>query len=438
MKKFKMLIGSIYVRFLAAFLGSFIFSILIAVLVINTMQFGNVKKMVSATLESKAYQIKNLVDNENISINKAIGYLSNSEVNEAVWPSIRETGIILTSSEIQSIENGNVVSNIDYSSNVKSYSIFKLDNEYIVITPNIKNSLLILFFSMQRISTLIPIILGTVIIFLATITVVRPIKLISEASKKVAGGDFSIQLPIKGNTEVSELTRNFNLMVKELSANEYLHKEFVSNVSHEFKTPITSLKGYAKLLKCEDLPDDKRQEYADIIISESERLSNLSSKLLKLSELENEIIRNKREQFSLDEQIRDAILLLQNEWEKKNLELDVDMEEVTFKGYKELMALVWINLISNAIKYSGQGDLLKITLRQTDKITIEIRDSGIGMTKEDAGKIFRRFYKADKSRNGTGTGLGLSIVKKIIELHDGTIYVDSEPGKGSTFVVALQ
>jgi signal transduction histidine kinase len=294
-----------------------------------------------------------------------------------------------------------------------------------------------LFFSMQRISTLIPIILGTVIIFLATITVVRPIKLISEASKKVAGGDFSIQLPIKGNTEVSELTRNFNLMVKELSANEYLHKEFVSNVSHEFKTPITSLKGYAKLLKCEDLPDDKRQEYADIIISESERLSNLSSKLLKLSELENEIIRNKREQFSLDEQIRDAILLLQNEWEKKNLELDVDMEEVTFKGYKELMALVWINLISNAIKYSGQGDLLKITLRQTDKITIEIRDSGIGMTKEDAGKIFRRFYKADKSRNSTGTGLGLSIVKKIIELHDGTIYVDSEPGKGSKFVVEL-
>jgi len=436
-KKFKMLIGSIYVRFLSAFLGSFIFSILIAVLVINTMQFGSVKKMVSATLESKAYQIKNLVDNENISLNKAIGYLSNSEVNEAVWPSINETGIILTAGEVQSIENGNVVSNIDYSSNVNSYSVFKLDNEYIVITPNIKNSLLILFFSMQRISTLIPIILGTVIIFLATITVVRPIKLISEASKKVAGGDFSIQLPIKGNTEVSELTRNFNLMVKELSANEYLHKEFVSNVSHEFKTPITSLKGYAKLLKCEGLPDDKRQEYADIIISESERLSNLSSKLLKLSELENEIIRNKREQFSLDEQIRDAILLLQNEWEKKNLELDVDMEEVTIKGYKELMVLVWINLISNAIKYSGQGDLLKITLRQTDKIIIEIRDSGIGMTKEDAGKIFQRFYKADKSRNGTGTGLGLSIVKKIIDLHDGTIYVDSEPGKGSKFVVEL-
>jgi len=435
--KFRMAIGSIYVRFLAAFLGSFIFSILIAVLVVNTMQLGNVKKMVGATLESEAYQIKNLVSKEDIPLYKAIGYLSNSEVNEAVFPSLSETGLILTPSEIQSVEGGSTVSNIDYSSNVKSYSLFKLGNKYVVITPNIKNSLLILFFSMQRISTLIPIVLGTVIIFLATITVVKPIKLISEASKKVASGDFSIQLPVKGNTEVSELTRNFNLMVKELSANEYLHKEFVSNVSHEFKTPITSLKGYAKLLKSDDLTDDKRQEYADIIISESERLSNLSSKLLKLSEVENETIRNKKEHFSLDEQIRDAILLLQNEWEKKNLELDVDMEEVTINGCKELMILVWINLISNAIKYSRQGDLLKITLRQTDNIMIEIRDSGIGMTKEDAGKIFQRFYKADKSRNSTGTGLGLSIVKKIIEIHNGMIYVDSELGKGSKFVVEL-
>ena len=437
MNKFRMAIGSIYVRFLAAFLGSFIFSILIAVLVVNTMQLGNVKKMVGATLESEAYQIKNLVSKEDIPLYKAIGYLSNSEVNEAVFPSLSETGLILTPSEIQSVEGGSTVSNIDYSSNVKSYSLFKLGNKYVVITPNIKNSLLILFFSMQRISTLIPIVLGTVIIFLATITVVKPIKLISEASKKVASGDFSIQLPVKGNTEVSELTRNFNLMVKELSANEYLHKEFVSNVSHEFKTPITSLKGYAKLLKSDDLTDDKRQEYADIIISESERLSNLSSKLLKLSEVENETIRNKKEHFSLDEQIRDAILLLQNEWEKKNLELDVDMEEVTINGCKELMILVWINLISNAIKYSRQGDLLKITLRQTDNIMIEIRDSGIGMTKEDAGKIFQRFYKADKSRNSTGTGLGLSIVKKIIEIHNGMIYVDSELGKGSKFVVEL-
>lgn len=279
--------------------------------------------------------------------------------------------------------------------------------------------------------------IGVIFIFVLTLSIIRPIKRLNRASKKVTKGDFSIEIPEKGHDEIAELTHNFNIMVKELSANEYLHKDFVSNVSHEFKTPITSLKGYAKLLKEPNISPEKQLEYFDIIISESERLSNLSTNLLKLSELENNALGINKEMFSLDEQIRDTLLLLQYEWEKKGLELDIELDEIVYIGDKALIYQMWVNLISNAIKYSNDGGSVKITLRKKDKIEATISDNGIGMSKEDTQNIFRRFYKADKSRNTSGTGLGLSIVQRIVELHGGNITVDSELGKGSSFVVAL-
>ena len=306
-----------------------------------------------------------------------------------------------------------------------------------MVSPDFRNSYMVLFVSMQRTNFLILIILGSILNVLAVTKIVKPIKAISNASKKIATGNFNVQVEAKGRDEVSDLSRNFNLMANALKTNEYLHKEFVSNVSHEFKTPITSLKGYAKLLKSDELIEEKRQEYTDIIISESERLSNLSSNLLKLSELENVVIRHKKESFSLSEQLRNAVLLLQNEWEKKNLELDMDMDEVNFIGDREILYQAWVNLISNAIKYSNDNGVLKIILKKDDKITVRIIDSGIGILPENLDKIFLRFYKADKSRNSVGTGLGLPIVKKIIELHNGEVSVKSEYGKGSEFIVTL-
>ena len=440
MSHIKTLIGSIYVRFIGAFLSTFIFSILITVLLMNVTQFGNVEKMINSTFESRYSQLKALVENEHIELDKAIQYLSSSEVSDKVYNSINETGLSLSDSEIQEIEKGKIVTKFKVSKESRVHAIFKFQNKYVVITPYMENNPLTLFFSIQKMVISISIVLGTILILFTTITIVKPIKRISEASKKVADGDFSVQLPVnhvKGHNEVADLMRNFNRMVKELSRNEYLHKDFVSNVSHEFKTPITSLKGYAKLLKDKNLPEAKRQEYAEIIISESERLANLSSNLLKLSELENEAISIRKETFRLDEQIRDAVLLLQNQWENKNLEFDLDLDEITFTGDRQLMIQVWINLISNAIKYSYQNGLLRISLKQSKKIIAEIIDHGMGMSAEDLEKIFLRFYKADKSHNQSGTGLGLSIVKKIVELHDGSISVKSEPGKGSKFLVEL-
>lgn len=315
--------------------------------------------------------------------------------------------------------------------------VLEIDGEYIFITTDIQNNPIRQFKRFQRITFFLPILLGTVFIVFAVAMVVKPIKKISWASKEVAGGNFNVEVDVKGNDEISDLAQNFNSMVKRLYINEYLHKDFVSNVSHEFKTPITSLMGYAKLLKETDITDNQRKEYTDIIISESERLSNLSSNLLKLSELGNKGIGLKKKKIQLDEQIRDAILLLQNLWEKKNLELDLNLGRLYFVGDKELMYQVWINLILNAIKYSNENGMLTINLKKTDVITVEIIDEGIGMIKDEEDKMFSRFYKADKSRNTTGTGLGLTIVKEIVELHDGTISVQSEVGKGSEFVVVL-
>ncbi len=283
------------------------------------------------------------------------------------------------------------------------------------------------------------ILLGTMFIIIAARIVTKPITKMSEVTKKITKGDFTARVPeiSKGHDEITELSDNINLMVSELSRNEYLHKDFVSNVSHEFKTPIAAIQGYAEMLTSENLANEKRVEYAEIILNQSSRLSKLSSNLLRLSELENESFILKNETFSLDEQIRDAVLLTQTEWEHKNIDMQLDLEEIKYSGDKHLLYQVWTNLISNAIKFSKDNGAISITLKQGDRIKFYISDNGIGMTDEQKERIFERFYKADKARETSSTGLGLSIVKRIVEVHDGKIYVESLLGQGSNFVVML-
>jgi len=284
--------------------------------------------------------------------------------------------------------------------------------------------------------------ISAISIFVAVKLLVKPIKYLTDASIKVAKGDFSERIVVKGSDEVAELAKNFNLMTESLSRNELLHKDFVSNVSHEFKTPLTSMKGYAKLLKKTDLSSEKREEYLDIMIAETDRLSLLSTSLLKLSELEYNVMLLHKKTFSLDEQIRDVMVLLQHQWEKLNLEIELQLEEVEITGDRDLMYQVWVNIVGNAIKYSNQNGKLSIRLKRASNgdstgelITVEIEDTGIGMTQEVISRIFERFYKADDSRNTSGTGLGLAISKRIVELHGAEIALTSQPGKGSCFIV---
>jgi len=285
---------------------------------------------------------------------------------------------------------------------------------------------------------LITSILGTVIILIAVRGIVKPIKRISKASKEVAKGNFDIEVKVQSEDEIGQLTSDFNLMAKELKSIEVLHKDFVSNVSHEFKTPITSIKGFAKLIRDGKITEDQLMEYSDIIVKESERLSLLSSNLLKLSELDSKVIREEASEFSLAEQIRKTILILQPQWEKKEIEFSIDMEETRITATDNLLQEVWLNLIQNAIKFSCPGGIVEIKLHKCgDKVKVVVADKGPGIDDEDKNRIFDRFYKGDKSRSRDGNGLGLVIAKRIVELSNGKIYVDSQKGKGTAFTVEL-
>ncbi len=280
---------------------------------------------------------------------------------------------------------------------------------------------------------------GTVLILLAVRSIVRPIKKLSEASKDVAKGNFDVEIESKGVDELGKLTADFNLMVKELKSIDEQRTEFVSNVSHEFRTPMTSIKGFANLLGKDDVTLEQRVEYSQIIVSESDRLIELATNLLKLSEIEHKIIREQSVLFSLDEQIRKTILILEPQWQKKNIQFDLDLEELSYQGEERLLAQVWLNLISNAIKFSNDGGKIEIKAYGTQAfIEVEIKDFGIGIADEEREQIFQQFYKTDASRSVEGNGLGLTIVKKIIAIFEGEIICESVVGEGTIFKIQLK
>jgi len=285
---------------------------------------------------------------------------------------------------------------------------------------------------------LISAIAGTIIILFVVRGIVEPIQRLSKASKEVAKGNFDIEVQVRSRDEIGQLTSDFNLMTKELKNIDILRKDFVTNVSHEFKTPITSIRGFAKLIRDGKLTNEQLIEYSDIIVDESQRLSLLSSNLLKLSELDSKIIRDEAVSFSLDEQIRKTILILEVQWSTKDIEFDINLEEILITGDEHLLQEVWLNLIQNAIKFSNQNGKIKVNLfRDHDVIKVVIVDNGIGISSEDKKRIFERFYKGDKSRSKDGNGLGLVIVERIVKLSNGKVYVESELGTGTTVTVEL-
>lgn len=289
----------------------------------------------------------------------------------------------------------------------------------------------------MSVTFLFSLIIGSLIILMAVKSIVKPIKKLSEASKEVASGNFDIQMKVESQDELGRLTEDFNLMVTELNNLDQMRNEFVSNVSHEFKTPITSIKGYAKLLKKKSLDPDVHDEYADIIITESERLSLLSSNLLKLSTLDSRAIQTHWTRFSLDEEIRKVILILEPQWARKEIELDVELEDLTIEGDRQLLYEVWMNLIQNAVKFSDEKDKVSIKLEKIGhKIYFRTINTATNLGMEKPDRVFERFYKGDASRSTEGSGLGLAIAKKIIDAHGGIIKVDSSEEK-ITFTVEL-
>lgn len=262
---------------------------------------------------------------------------------------------------------------------------------------------------------------------------------ISEATKEIAKGNYNVQMNEDIRvTEIQTMARNFNLMVRELAATEILRNDFVENVSHEFKTPLAAIEGYVTLLQRKGLSEEKRKEYTDRILFNTKRLSALAGNILLLSRLENQEIEIKKESYSLDEQLREILLMYEPQWSGKKLDLDIDLDSVICCGNKELLAQVWQNLIGNAIKFVSDKGNIRVLLRQKQNaIVVSVVDNGPGMSKEVMGRIYEKFYQGDTSRASSGNGLGLTLAKRIVDLHGGTISVSSKEGKGTTFTVSL-
>lgn len=281
---------------------------------------------------------------------------------------------------------------------------------------------------------------GTLICLLLSHRLFRPLDDLIDATERIAEGDFQIHVQETDNdeTDFGRLQRSFNHMAEELGSTELFRNDFINNFSHEFKTPIVSIRGFARELQRPDLTEAQRREYVDIIAKESDRLANMAANILLLSKLENQQIVSDRTQFYLDEQLRKALLMLEKQWTEKDIELNIDLQECRYEFNQDMLLQVWLNLFGNAIKFTPQGGTIFCRLyEENGEAVVSIRDTGEGMTPEVRQHIFEKFYQGDPSHSGAGNGIGLNIVRRILILCNGRIEVESQPGEGSTFTVRL-
>lgn len=313
---------------------------------------------------------------------------------------------------------------------ILAYLYFQIDNNTTVHKNPFPPILLLVLFSL---------VIGTSITIEVGRRILSPIKDFSNAAKEIANGNFDIYLNESHRVnEISDVAHHFNIMVQELRSIETLRNDFVVNVSHEFKTPIAAIEGYATLLQEDNLSQEEHDEYTGMIIESARQLSTLSGNILRISKLENQEMLTELTEYRLDEQLRQALLLLESMWTPKQLSLNIDLDELRYYGNEDLMMQVWLNILGNAIKFTpGCGEISVSLHLDGPWISIVISDTGIGMPPGVSKHIFEKFYQGDPARSAEGNGLGLPLVARIISLSRGTIEVSSAPGQGSTFTVRL-
>jgi len=274
------------------------------------------------------------------------------------------------------------------------------------------------------------VLLGAVLTTVTSRFPLKPVNTIINAMNRLASGDYKTRLHfgkhLAKHPTIIEISRSFNNLAEELDKTEILRSDFINNFSHEFKTPIVSIAGFAKLLKHGDLTEEQKAEYIDIIEEESLRLSAMATNVLNLTKVENQTILTGVTEFNLSEQIRNCILLLENKWSRKNITPELDFGEHFISANEEMLKQVWINLIDNAIKYGDQGTSVRVGITETeDHIFVSVSDTGVEIPPELREKIFRKFYQADESHSSEGNGVGLAVVKGIVKLHNGDVTVSS-------------
>ena len=267
----------------------------------------------------------------------------------------------------------------------------------------------------------------------------NPIKKLRKAMDMVADGNFSVRLEEKHSSrEIMEIYTGFNLMANELEATEILQTDFVSNVSHEFKTPINAIEGYSTLLQGSENLNEEQKEYVEKILFNTNRLSSLVGSILLLSKLENQQIPTNRTEYRLDEQIRQSVVALETAWVDKDIALDVELDTAIYVGNEPMMRHVWDNLLSNAIKFSPVGGVVRLLLsKQNGKLVFTIEDQGPGLSEEAQKHLFDKFYQEDSSHKQEGNGLGLALVNRILTMEKGQVTAENRPEGGCRFTVTL-
>ena len=289
---------------------------------------------------------------------------------------------------------------------------------------------------------LITILFGTIDYIRRKVMVERPVKMIIEATKEIMNGDFSVRMkPMKGSgmEGFNEIATAVNAMAQELSGMETLRTDFIANVSHEMKTPLAVMQNYGTLLQSPDLSEKQRLEYAKGVTDASRRLAEMMTNILKLNRLENQQIFPQTAEFDLGEQICECLLQFENVWEKADIEIETDIaEDIRICADAELLSLVWNNLFSNAFKFTGSGGTVSVSLTVMGQYAVvKVKDTGCGMTSEVGAHIFEKFYQGDTSHSVQGNGLGLALVKRVIDILQGEIAVESTVGIGTTFTVKI-
>lgn len=281
---------------------------------------------------------------------------------------------------------------------------------------------------------------GSIVFLVIADIIVKPLTRLTNAIKELSNGNYNVRVDNVGQDEISKLNQGFNQMARQLAKQDETRQKFISDISHEFQTPLTSIQGFANILKEEDLPKEQRVKYTNIILYNSKRLSSLAKNMLQLTLLDREEIELELTNYSLVEQMNRVISTQENQAMEKNIEIVFEMpkKEIFIEGDEQRLEQVWTNIISNAIKYTNEGGLITITMKKNSKdIEVSIEDTGIGMSKEVVSHIFERFYREDKARNVEGNGLGLAIVKSIVDLHHGKIDILSQVDVGTNFIVRL-
>ncbi|MDF2813818.1 MAG: two-component sensor histidine kinase [Paenibacillus sp.] len=281
--------------------------------------------------------------------------------------------------------------------------------------------------------------LNILFIFISTRYIVMPVKKLTEATNRIVRGDYNIKMDVARRDELGNLALHFAQMARSLKQLDEMRQEFVANVSHEIQTPLTSIQGFSQAILERSVTPDEELRYLHIIEEESRRLSSLSKQLLTLATLDKEEHILKPTSYRLDEQIRQVLIVTEWQWSDKQLRVEPDLPEIVITADYGLLHQVWLNLISNSIKFSRKGDTIRIGIQINNELEVEITDTGLGISEAELPYIFDRFYKADKARNRklSGSGLGLSIVTKIVDMHQGSVDVQSQLGVGTTFIVKL-